>query len=283
MGLTFTQILSWWGLSFSLSVFVYTAVTGPLPTYCDDAISAVMATFLGGILAFFILAVKPSKTVRRRAMVALWISFANMCAIQIGHLSIGLSLFLTLLDRNGLAGSLLLQFTLETASLLFCFYLPDVDRLRFILQRSLAPTAMKIPLLVDSSLITDYPLLTATPPSPDDSEPLLESGRELSVASSSLFSFGLCVRMVCCTASRASLLLVADFNVFALTAAVGLSCQWTLAAMLLSSVVKRPGTRPAIVPLLSFEKLIGLTGRCTKASELQATRRPSSQRPPRHS
>ncbi|KAI9339772.1 hypothetical protein DFJ73DRAFT_565305 [Zopfochytrium polystomum] len=280
-GLTYIRIIGYWLASFSLGILYTLSILGNVPTFVDDTLMAVGFTLLGSLTAFSVVVIAPSKSLWQRAMRSLWISFWNMVAIEVGRFTIAFPLFLALFDREGLLGPITVQATLETISLFFCFFLPDVPRFRLVLLRSLAPTALKIPCLVDPSLIADYPLLTSESArtAPYDA---VENFREYSTASSTMFGFSLCVRMICCTASRVSLLLVLDNNHFTISTATGLVLQWVLAAYCLWSAGRstsllvfsdRGEKLPQIpAPIPPLAELTGLNEKAVK----EKTRAPKS-------
>ncbi|KAI9312304.1 hypothetical protein DFJ73DRAFT_885812 [Zopfochytrium polystomum] len=205
-GFTFVKTLLW---TVPFTCVRFSVIVIDPPDQSSKLIDWSMYLIFGSVTVLNLVEIPSKGSFWPRLKASMWITFWNFCALELGRLVIGGAMAAALLDTTG-------QYGPYTSSLAACFLIPDSSRLRLALLRSLAPSAHKIPAL-------KYPIvgdLRLQGPAWLTLEAPTESTDELEHAAKSLSSYALSIRQCCCTASRASLLLIVDVYTFGAAAAV---------------------------------------------------------------
>ncbi|KAI9364970.1 hypothetical protein DFJ73DRAFT_792526, partial [Zopfochytrium polystomum] len=243
-GLAFSQIVLVWTASIFFKFILVASALSAFVGVADILEGTLQLVFLSVSLFLFV-EKSPIKPHRESMKSAILISLMLCVFYQAARYLFSGLLYLSLARLTYLERTIPIIIVCDTFSLCFCFFLPDIPRLRLVLLRSLAPSIIKPAALFKPQLLYGYKTTVHPSKPPNVEQTSCETIEELDYAGPALVNYGLCLRIICCAVSRTGVFMPFNPERMFKVALTTLIVSWTLTVAIMAWIRSRIGIQIA--------------------------------------
>ncbi|KAI9357943.1 hypothetical protein DFJ73DRAFT_957843 [Zopfochytrium polystomum] len=243
-GRAFAEIATTWTVLACIKLAAFLLTIGN-SLVAASVIQQCLKLVLGCVLMFLVVERDRRERPWRDRLASAFVVAFTLCAVsQAVRFCLSICVYFILTVQSYTLRTALILISSDTIGISFCFFLPDIPRLRLVLMRSLAPAVTKFAAIFSPKLVSRYPFVhCGSTPSSTKPEPHLqrsasssinyanESTEELDCVGAVIASYGFCVRFILGTVSRSVLFMREDPIPMFIIAAIALTWQWLLTAL----------------------------------------------------